>query len=163
MCASAGIPILPEDADFDDDEEMEVSDYYSEIDYQAMLDNDAAPPKFPENEEWPTITGGLPLMERFPQLLSGGEDNECDLDYRVMDHWTSKEDGSSDLDRQGHNIAKEIPERKRVFELVNRDETGSERGRPATELLRSESRWECLSRKFGVGSVVAGSGDSSDG
>lgn len=110
ICASAGISILPDDSDEEEDEDMDVSDYYSEIDHDTMLDNDVTPPKFPENEDWPTITRGLPLTERFLQLLSASEDKKCDYYHRVMDHWTSNEAGSSDLDRQEHHIVKELLE-----------------------------------------------------
>lgn len=168
MCASAGIPILPDDPpdsdgggeNIDVSENMDVSEYGSgsERAYQDLLDDhEKGAPRFPENDLWPLSTGGLPLRERFLQLLC--ESNEVEQYYNVMDHWTSRGDSESDVDMR--EVVKGLPamsERKRVFELFKRDdETASDRSRPATEEVRSHRR--CDGRRgFGAISVGGHSG-----
>lgn len=143
LCASAGIPILPDNADSEGGDDMAISDNYSEVDYQAMLDDsDDTPPQFAENDIWPTTTHGLPLKEQFLQLLCGSEASESEQYYHVMDNWDWNDVGGSDYELEERNFAKEMLDRNRPYELLDRNETGGERSRPATELMWTKGPWD---------------------
>lgn len=158
MCASAGIPFVPEiGPGSEDGDYMEISERDSILDYQNLLpaeDNDAM--EFMENEEWPVVSSRFPLKERYLQLLCGSEDSETEQYYNVIDHWAPDDDGSLDVDM----LVKEMqvmPPRKRAFELLHREcSSESDMSRPVTEEVRSKRRWD---GQWGRFAVVGGGGD----
>lgn len=149
MCAGAGIPIFPARED-SEDEDMAELDYAAEFD-----DQDRLPPRFAENDLWPVSSrsAGLPLKERFLQLLCGAEDSETEQYYTAIDLWTSNDATGSCADMRDAVKEPLALDRKRAFELYRRDDDSSSgRSRPATE-LGGKRRLGSLGRRFGVVSV----------
>lgn len=143
MSAAAGVPILADTGEEEEDDGGELQAYVSEVDYQErlLLDEDsAAAPRFVENEPWTEHSEGLPLKERFLQLLAGAGDSEVQQYWHAIDRWSPSVG---------------VPRGKRGFGLFERDDssTGSE---PAMEMGRRKRRWDCT----GAGLVHAGEVDS---
>lgn len=147
MCASAGIPILPDGAPDNDDREYVLGDF-SEVDYQDLFEDDSqGVPMFPENDIWPTTAGGLPLTKRYLELLPGSDETESDQYFHVIKHWT-KEDESSSVEAGSYQVEPIVQPAKRRYQLVDHDdETSSELSRAATEPVgkrRCQTVWKEL-------------------
>lgn len=108
MSAAAGAPIL---ADYEEDEgEGEMQPFASEVDYQErlLLGKDlTAAPRFPENEPCMQNSGGLPLKERFLQMLAGAGDSEVQQYRRVIDRWSPGMRGKRAFERDGSGTGSE--------------------------------------------------------
>lgn len=147
MCAAAGIPILPEiNPNSKDGEYMDISEYEdgSILDHDAVLqvDDDLDKFQYAENDQWPVISTGYPLKERYLQLLCGSEDNESEQYYNVIDHWAPSDKGSLDVNMLVEEM-EVVSQRKRRFELFDRDgRSDGDRSRPATEEVSSKRRWD---------------------
>lgn len=142
MCASAGVPILPDGAPDEDEGEYMEGDI-SEVDYQDLFDDDNKDiPLFSENNKWPTTPGGLPLKKRYLQLLPGSDESESDQYFQVIKHWASG-DVSSSVEGEGHQVEPIVNRGKRGYQLVDHDdESGSELSRAVTELGGRKRRYE---------------------
>lgn len=159
MCASAGIPMLPDKSGYSQDY-IELSESSSVLDYQELVMQDAyqdGPLHFEENNQWPVTSSGYPLKERYLQLLCGSEDSECEQYHNVIDHWTPSDKGTLDVDMQ--DVAKVIhmmPQRKTGFEQLYCDgSSASNRSRPVIE-TGSNKRWDS---RWGIFGVFSGVGD----
>lgn len=121
------------------------SPYVSEVDYQERLDDDTVTPRFPENDQWPKTSGGLPLKERFLQLLCGAEDSEFQQYGHAIDRWS---------------LGATVPQRKRAFDLFERDVSSScsERSHPTRSKRRCDGAVGRLLRAGGEGDSASGSG-----
>lgn len=123
MSAAAGVPILPSPPPSVSSDYQAVALSVSDIDvdYEERLTDHLPMPLFEENDLWTSSSAGLPLKERFVQLLEGARDSEGQQYCRVIERW----DGGGG--------------RKRAFEMVESDQSsGSSVGR--------KRRWSSVGR-----------------
>lgn len=138
MCAVAGVPLLPSNFPPSDYGEGIALSEDSELDYQELVSNDGMP-MFPENDDEQVLPSslGLPLKERFLELLCGNEDTQLKQYYDVMEYWASSEGyATPDTPMKLPDVKRKQPDafrnqpvpptkqpgRKRGFELFHREE-----------------------------------------
>lgn len=121
----------------------------SEVDYQDLFRDDGTVPLVEDDSRWPATPGGLPLTERYLQLLPGNDKSEEDQYFQVMQEWV--EEGSGSLVE---------PERaKRGKRAYVRDESGSDVSRAATEGCVKRRRGSGWMRAVGGGVGAVGSSE----
>lgn len=145
MCAAAGIPLLPHTTESSEDgESVGLSEYdvTSVLDYQDLLMGEGSL-HFEENDQWPVISSGYPLKERYLQLLCGSEHSESEQYYNVIDHWTPSDKGTLDVDMQDvAKVLQVMPQKREFAQLIRDGSSASDRSRPMTENGRSKKRWD---------------------
>lgn len=148
MCATAGVPLFPINFPPCDNGEDKALPDTSDLFYQDLVSNDGMP-LFPENDDDGQVLPGslgLPLKERFLELLCGSQDSQHQQYTRVMDSWAA-----TVQDMLMPHAPRQQLSHKLEVELVHREAgSASDGGRlPMPDSVRKRS-WRGQWNRFGL-------------